>query len=59
MLNQLSIRFEKAALIEMFQYMDTDRDNKLTYEDFVNLKYECMGGPMAASDTNDNRKASS
>ena len=45
MLNQLSIRFEKAALIEMFQYLDSDRDNKLTYEDFVNLKYECMGGP--------------
>ena len=32
----------------MFQYLDTDRDNKLTYEDFVNLKYECMGGPGVA-----------
>ena len=48
----------------MFQYLDTDRDNKLTYEDFVNLKYECMGGPgiipqqQSQPESND-RKASS
>ena len=41
----------------MFQYLDTDRDNKLTYEDFVNLKYECMGGP-GMSEPSD-KKASS
>ena len=29
----------------MFQYLDSDKDNRLTYEDFVNMKYTFMGGP--------------
>lgn len=52
MLDQLNIRFDKAAMIEMFQFMDSDRDNKLTYEDFVNLKYDFM----AAIDHSDEKK---
>lgn len=58
-IDQLSIRFNKAALIEMFQYLDSDKDNRLTYEDFVNLKYTFMGGPQLEKMSNFDDKKSS
>ena len=58
-IDQLNIHFDKAALIEMFQYLDSDKDNRLTYEDFVNMKYAFMGGPaIEKMSTFDDKKSS-
>ena len=43
----------------MFQYLDSDKDNRLTYEDFVNLKYTFMGGPQLEKMSNFDDKKSS